>query len=92
VDWVLLDDAASLLRALATVTGIEGLSRKAAPDGSALARRVRLTILLRRLARDRGGVRLRLADGGELTGTIDRVGSITWTLRCTSWTNPAGRG
>lgn len=73
-DWVLLDDAGSLLLPLAAVTGIEGLSRRAAPGGG-LAGRVPLTVLLRRLARDRCGVRVRLVDGAELTGTIDRVGA-----------------
>jgi hypothetical protein len=75
VDWVLLDDAGSLLLPLVTVTGVEGLSRRAAVAEGAPARRVPLTVLLRRLARDRGGVRVRLVDGAELTGTIDRVGA-----------------
>lgn len=75
VDWALLDDGASLLLPLAAVTGVEGLSRRAATARGALEQRVGLTVLLRRLARDRSGVRVRLVDGAELTGTLDRVGA-----------------
>jgi hypothetical protein len=75
VDWILLDDAGSLLVPLGAVSGVEGLSRRAAPDDGALARRMRLTVVLRGLARDRSAVRVRLTDGATLTGTIDRVGA-----------------
>lgn len=75
-DWMLLDDdAASVLVPLAAVTGVEGLSRRAFVETGMLARRVRLTIALRRLARDRSAVRVRLIDGSEVCGTIDRAGS-----------------
>jgi hypothetical protein len=74
-DWLLLDDGASVLLPLAAVAGVEGLSRRAAADGAGLARRVRLTVLLRRLSRDRAGVLVQLTDGSGLSGTIDRVGA-----------------
>ena len=74
VDWLLLDDPGSLLLPLAAVTRVEGMSRRAA-GGVGPARRVPLTVLLRRLARDREQVRVRLVDGDELTGTVDRVGA-----------------
>lgn len=80
VDWVLMDESGSLLVPLAAVSGVEGLSRRAAPDGSALARRVRLTVVLRGLSRDRSAVRVRLTDGATLTGTIDRVGADHFDL------------
>lgn len=75
MDWVLLDDGGSLLLPLTAIMGIDGLSRRAAPEAGVLVRRVRLAVLLRRLARDRSGVRIRLRGGSELLGTIDRVGA-----------------
>jgi hypothetical protein len=75
VDWVLLDGAGSLLVPLAAITGVDGLSRRAALAAGELARRVRLRVLLRRLVRERAAVQLRLADGQVLGGTIDRVGA-----------------
>lgn len=75
-DWVLLkDDAGSVLVPLGAVGGVSGLSRRADVPGGELARRVRLTTVLRRLARDRSGVRVRLTDGSEVDGTIDRAGA-----------------
>jgi hypothetical protein len=74
-DWALMDDGTGpVLVPLAAVTGVEGLSRRAGVT-SELMRRTRLTTALRRLARDRSTVHLRLTDGGQVTGTIDRVGA-----------------
>jgi hypothetical protein len=73
-DWVLLDDGGSVVLPLGAVAGVEGLSRLAAPPTGALARRVGLGVLLRRLGRDRAPVRIGLLDGTVVTGTIDRVG------------------
>jgi hypothetical protein len=74
-EWALLREAGSVLLPMAAVTGIEGLSRVAATGTGELSRRVRLTVLLRRLARDRSAVRATTLDGATLTGTIDRVGA-----------------
>jgi hypothetical protein len=74
-DWVLLDDGGSVVLPLPAVAGVEGLSRLAAPAPGALARRVGLGVLLRRLGRDRAPVRIGLLDGAAVTGTIDRVGA-----------------
>jgi hypothetical protein len=74
-DWLHLDDSGAVLVPLGAVAGVEGLTRSAAGEASAVARRVGLTVLLRRLARDRAWVRIRLRDGGTLGGTIDRVGA-----------------
>ena len=74
-DWALLDDGGSVVLPLAAVTGVEGLSRLASTTTEALARTVRVGVVLRRLSRDRAPVRLALLDGATLTGTIDRVGA-----------------
>lgn len=73
-DWVLLDDGGSVVLPMTAVAGVEGLSRLAATTTEELARRVRVTVVLRQLSRDRAPVRLRLLDRTTLTGTIDRVG------------------
>jgi hypothetical protein len=76
VDWVMLDDGGCAVVLPATaVAGVEGLSRLASPGSGDLARRVGLAVVLRRLGRDRSGVRLCLLDGTVVTGTIDRVGA-----------------
>ena len=74
-DWVLLDDGASIVLPMSAVAGVEGLSRLAATASGALARRVRIAVVLRRLSRDRVPLRVGLLDGVTLTGTIDRVGA-----------------
>jgi hypothetical protein len=74
-EWILLEEADSVLLPLTAVTGVDGLSRVAAIDTGKLARRIGWTVLLRRLARDRALVRLTLVDGGTAAGTIDRVGA-----------------
>jgi hypothetical protein len=79
-DWALLDDGAPLLVPLAAICGVEGLSRRAVAEPAddeacAPVRRMRLTAVLRGLARDRGPVRVGLIGGDVLTGTVDRVGA-----------------
>jgi hypothetical protein len=74
-DWVLLGRRhGGLLVPMASVAGVGGLSRAAAPDDGPLARRLGLTVVLRGLARDRAPVAVR-GPLGPLTGTIDRVGA-----------------
>jgi len=74
-DWALLDDGGHVVLPLAAVSAVEGLSRLAAPTTQALPRTVRITVVLRRLGRDRAPVRIAMLDGAVLTGTIDRVGA-----------------
>jgi len=74
-DWALVDDGGPVVLPLAAVSAVEGLSRLAAPTTQALPRTVRVTVVLRRLGRDRAPVRITLLDGAVLTGTIDRVGA-----------------
>jgi hypothetical protein len=79
VDWLLLVDAQGreVLVAGAAVTVVGGLGTATAaeaPDG-AVARRLDLRRALRGLARDRATVSCLLADGGVLSGTVDRVGA-----------------
>lgn len=74
-DWLLLEDAAQVVVPLAAVVGVEGLTRAASGEPGALARRVGLTVVLRRLARDRVVVRVATVDGGTAVGTLDRVGA-----------------
>lgn len=73
-DWLLMEDAGPVVLPIAAVIGVEGLTRAAAGEPGALARRVRLTVVLRRLARDRTTVRVALIDRSTAVGTIDRVG------------------
>src|SRR3712207_719261 len=75
-DWALLRDArGDSLLPLAALVGISGITRAAALDDGPVARSLRLTIVLRGLARDRSPVLVTLAGGGALAGTIDRVGA-----------------
>jgi hypothetical protein len=73
-EWVVLDDGAQVLVPLHAVAGVVGLSRLVAPAAGQVERRLGLRHALRALSRDRVGVRL-LTAGGELTGTLDRVGA-----------------
>jgi hypothetical protein len=79
VDWLLLVDGQGreLLVATAAVTAVGGLVAGTAPatDQGEVARRLDLRRALRGLARDRSPVSCLLADGGLLTGTLDRVGA-----------------
>jgi len=74
-DWLLLDDAGSVLIPLAAVTVVEGLGRASAGEAGEVQRRARITVALRRLARDRAVVRVATLDGGIVVGTLDRVGA-----------------
>jgi hypothetical protein len=74
-DWVLVGAARQeRLLPLAAVAAVSGLSRQAepVPAGSG-RRRLPLTVLLRRLARDREPVELQLCGGRQYLGTVDRV-------------------
>jgi hypothetical protein len=74
-DWVLLrPPGADVVLPLAEVIGIGGLSRSAVAE-TGLRRSLRLTLVLRGLARDRSAVVVFLPSGARLTGTIDRVGA-----------------
>jgi hypothetical protein len=78
-DWVLLDQdgGREALVRLDAITAIGGLGRTtAAPDSVDLVTaRLGLWFVLRRIARDRSAVTVRLADGSSLHATVDRVGA-----------------
>ena len=79
-DWLLLRwGRRELVVALPAVLGVQDLARPARQDGGAVARRLGIGSVLRRLAQDRAEVQLRLAGGPtpgeEVSGTIDRVGA-----------------
>lgn len=84
-EWVVLvDGPAQVLVPLAAVTWVLGLSAASGPPAPTV--RLPLGHALRALARDRAGVRVRV-DGGELTGTLDRVGADHMDLAM----HPAGQ-
>ena len=76
-DWLLLEEqgGGEALVATAALLGITGLGAAAAPDESAVGRRLDLRWALRGLARSRTAVRLVLVDGSVPAGTLDRVGA-----------------
>ncbi|MDP9397534.1 MAG: hypothetical protein M3P96_06775 [Actinomycetota bacterium] len=78
-DWLLIDESGGgvALVPLGAVVGVHGLAgRTATPaDDGHLAQRLRLTYLLRQLARDRVPVTVVLVDATALTGTLDRTGA-----------------
>jgi hypothetical protein len=79
VDWVLLVETGEreLLVATRAVAAVAGLTAATAPvtEEGVVDRHLDLRRALRGLARDRAAVQCLLADGGVLTGTVDRVGA-----------------
>jgi hypothetical protein len=77
-DWVLVAPGTGAsgesLIPIGVVQHVTGLSRFVAPEAGPVARRLGMGAVLRGLSRDRAVVTVRLRDGGQLTGTIDRVG------------------
>ncbi|HET8560041.1 MAG TPA: hypothetical protein VFL69_05945 [Marmoricola sp.] len=77
VDWLQLDDptGASWLVPAAAVTGVGGLDRRAiSEEARPVTARLSLRSALRALAGARTEVVVRLLDGGQLEGTLGRVG------------------
>jgi hypothetical protein len=78
-DWVLLGEpsGAEALVPLARIAAVTGLGLHSAPPGSEgrVGARLDLRYVLRRLARERAGLTVVLADGTGLAGTLDRVGA-----------------
>jgi len=78
-DWVLLGDAGAgheHLVMLAAVTSVTGLGPQArSVESSAVLDRLDAAWALRRLARDRAQVRLRVRDGQAHGGTLEAVGT-----------------
>ena len=73
-DWVLLRSRpGEVLVPLGAVSSVAGLGRSAVV--AERPRGLRLTTVLRGLARDRQAVRVDLRGGTVLTGTVDRVGA-----------------
>lgn len=77
-EWVLLAQPhgrESIVR-VGAILAVAGLDRAAltAAGGSVVDARLGLSFALRRIARDRSGVRVHLVDG-VLAGTVDRVGA-----------------
>jgi hypothetical protein len=74
--WLLVEDASgrAALAPTAACLWVEGLGRSAVVPGEhSLARRLGLPAVLRTLAVQRIPLRIRLDDGAQVTGTIDRV-------------------
>jgi hypothetical protein len=76
VDCVLLSEPSSAesLVPVAAILALTGVSRWSDAAAGQVHRRLGFRSALRRLARDRVGVRIRLIDGGSMAGTVDRVG------------------
>jgi hypothetical protein len=70
-------NGAETVVALASVLKITGLGHRASVPGSEgrLAGRLRLSYVLRGIARDRAAVAVTLVDGSTLVGVVDRVGA-----------------
>jgi hypothetical protein len=83
-DWLLLAEpgGTEAVVALAATLKITGLGRRASVPGSEgrLAGRLRLSYVLRGIARDRSAVVATLTDGSTLTGTVERVGADHFDL------------
>ncbi len=73
--WIALDSAGPVLVPLAAVAAVSGLATTGAGDAGPPALQVPLTVVLRRIARDRSAVRLQLRGGAVIEGTLDRVGA-----------------
>lgn len=78
-DWLLLDRGNGLevlvpVGAIAHIAGLPGRAAEPGTEGFVQAR-LGLGHVMRGIARDRTAVTVGLAGGGELTGTIDRVGA-----------------
>lgn len=74
-DWVLLKvGRGSLLVPIWAVEAVGGLSSVSVLDGSEVARRLGIGVVLRGLSRDRALVSVGLGEDRSVTGTIDRVG------------------
>lgn len=80
-NWCMLEMAVhgparrrSVLVSLSAIQSLSGLSGSADQREGASQRRFDMRSALRALARDRAMVRLHLASGSTVTGTVDRVG------------------
>lgn len=77
--WLVLQGPASqgpVLVPVAAVVSVRGLGSAAATTGrDGVCRRISLAAALRAVARDRSPVRVGLADGSLVTGTLDAVGA-----------------
>ena len=72
--WCVVGDEQAVLVPMAAVVSVSGLARAARPaSADGVTRRLSLASALRRVARDRSAVLLRLVDGRSLTGTLDAV-------------------
>ena len=75
-DWLLLRRVPPRLVPLVAVSWVDGIvTPAAAPPPHGVAGRFDLRMALRRLARERAGVRMVLCDSHSHEGTIDRVGA-----------------
>ncbi len=78
-EWFTLRETGGreVLVALGAVLAVSGVGSAAAVPGSEgpVTARLGLRYALRRLARDRAVVAVRLVDGSAVTGTLDRVGA-----------------
>jgi hypothetical protein len=76
-DWLLLSDGDEVVVPLSAVMGVMDLAAAAVSDEGVgvVASRLRLTSVLRAMARDRSPVRVVLRDGTSVVGTPDRVGA-----------------
>ncbi|GAB2676136.1 hypothetical protein [Thalassiella azotivora] len=75
VEWMLLEDASgTLLVPLAAVAVVEGAAHGAATEAGAALRRLGLASVLRGAARRRATIQA-VTTGGDVHGTVDRVGA-----------------
>ncbi len=76
-DWILITSTDEVVIALSALMAVADLSSAAVSDSGVgvIASRLRLTSVLRAVARDRSAVRITMVDGSGLVGTLDRVGA-----------------